>query len=119
MQDARNLKVTQKAEELAVLAYRVTGAFPGPEQYGLTAQIRRAAISVGSNIVEGCGCANDRELATFLHYALGSAAEMEFQLRVAARVGLGDPRTIDVLIGATVELKRMLSRLIVALRHPR
>ena len=53
MQDARNLKVTEKAEELAVLTYHVTAAFPKAEQFGLTSQMRRAAVSVGSNIAEG------------------------------------------------------------------
>lgn len=119
MQNPRNRQVTEKAENLAVLADRVTAEFPRQEAYGLTAQMRHAAISVGSNIAEGCGRAGDRELATFLHYAYGSAAELEFQLRVAGRLGLGTPVDVASLTEATVELKRMLSRLIVSLRKQR
>ncbi len=117
MQAADNLKVTRKAEELAVLVYRATREFPREERYGLTSQVRRAATSVGSNIAEGCGRSGDLELAQFLQYSLGSASELEFQLRVAARLGMGDPVGLMEVREATAELKRMLSRLIVHLRQ--
>ncbi|HUX35185.1 MAG TPA: four helix bundle protein [Gemmatimonadaceae bacterium] len=119
MQDARNLKVTEKAEELAVMTYQVTAGFPRAEQFGLTSQMRRAAVSVGSNIAEGCGRSGDRDLVPFLHYALGSAAELEFQLRVASRLGFAAPDRLEPVAEAAVEVKRMLSRLVVALRPRR
>jgi four helix bundle protein len=119
MQDPANLLITAKAEELAVLAFRETAGFPSRETFGLAAQMRRAAVSIGSNIAEGCGRASDAELAKFLHYSLGSAHELAFQLRVAVRLQLGSPAGLESLARATDELERMMARLIVALRRGR
>ncbi len=77
MQNPDNLQVTRKARELAVETYRCTASFPRDERFGLTAQMRRAAVSIGSNISEGCGRGGNRELVAFLHYALGSASELD------------------------------------------
>ena len=119
MQDPANLLVTAKAEDLAVLTDRITAGFPKQELFALTAPMRRAAISIGSNISEGCGRASDAELVKFLHYSLGSARELAFQCRVAARLKLRDPASVADVLDGTRELERMLSRLIVGLRRPR
>jgi four helix bundle protein len=78
MQNARNLQITMRAVGLAGTIYRTTSTFPRAEQFGLTAQMRRAAVSIGSNISEGCGRNGAKEFAHFLHMALGSASELEF-----------------------------------------
>src|SRR5689334_17972112 len=82
-QSAGNLRVTAHARSLAADIYRLTAIFPVSERYGLTARMRRAAVSIGSNISEGCGRTGDRELVRFLHIALGSASELEFQLQIS------------------------------------
>ena len=75
---------------LVEVIYRVTDRFPPAERYGLTAQLRRAAVSVPSNIAEGAARASSRELAQFLSIACGSLAELETQLELAARLRLLD-----------------------------
>jgi four helix bundle protein len=77
MGDFRQLTVWKSAHALALEVHRSTGCFPPVERYGLAAQMRRAAVSVVSNIAEGCGRQNDRELAYFLRIARGSIHEAE------------------------------------------
>ncbi|CAN5914506.1 four helix bundle protein [soil metagenome] len=117
MQSAKNLHVYAKSLELAKAIYLITAAFPGDERFGLTSQMRRAAVSIGSNIAEGCGRRGDKELMGYLHIALGSASELEFQCELA--IDLGYVRSDDVT--ASLELvtgmKRMLSRLIITIRE--
>ncbi|NUO40184.1 MAG: four helix bundle protein [Gemmatimonadaceae bacterium] len=79
MQSPSNLEVTALARSLAAALYRSTSTFPDSERFGLTARMRRAAISIGSDISEGCGRNGPRDFARFLHMALGSASELEFQ----------------------------------------
>jgi four helix bundle protein len=83
MQNAANLRVTGEASTLAVAIYRATNRFPASERFGLTSQMRRSAVSIGSNIAEGCGRFGNRELVHFLQMAQGSASELEFQAQVA------------------------------------
>src|SRR4029453_8668187 len=94
MRDPMRLRVTPAAEEVAVLTYHATKPFPVEERYGMTAQMRSAAISIGSNICEGCGVSGDRAFIPFLHHALGSASELEFQCRVSIRLKYGDATTL-------------------------
>jgi four helix bundle protein len=117
MQSADNLRVTAHARALAVDLYRATRGFPASERYGLTAQMRRAAVSIGSNISEGCGRSGDRELIRFLHIALGSASELEFQLLICADLDLLTKEQSHLLGGATARVKRMLASLIKALKR--
>ena len=119
MQDYRRLKVWQKAHELALAVYEATARFPREEVYALTSQIRRAAASVPSNIVEGCGRSSNAELMRFLYIALGSANEVEYQLLLARDLGFLQPEAHDRLSADAVEVKRMLSALIVKLRSSR
>ena len=74
MKDFKQLKVWQKSHQLALALYQVTATFPREETYGLTAQIRRSASSIPSNLAEGCGRDGDAELARFCVIARGSAA---------------------------------------------
>lgn len=80
MKDFKELHVWQKSYLLTLAVYRATKSFPRDELYGLSSQIRRSAVSVPSNISEGCGRLSDKELAHFLIIANGSASELAYQL---------------------------------------
>lgn len=84
----RDLRVWQQGMELAVQVYRATEHFPNYELYGLTGQIRRAAISIPSNIAEGKGRRTDRDFSNFLFHARGSLHELETQVLPAQHLGL-------------------------------
>lgn len=88
MQDYRRLVVSALAEDVAVETYRVTSTFPPSERYELARQMRRAAVSIGSNIAEGAGQRTDGDFRRLLGIAMGSASELHFQARLAARLGL-------------------------------
>ena len=83
MKDFRQLKVWDKSHELALSIYRATKDFPKEELYGLTSQIRRASMSIPTNIAEGCGRNTDADFARFLQMAMGSASETEYHLLLA------------------------------------
>ena len=109
MKDFRKLKVWQKSHQLALDLYQVTASFPRTESYGLTAQIRRAAASIPSNLAEGCGRRGDAELARFCDIAGGSASELEYQLLLARDLKLIQPDVYEQLVKQTTEIKRMLT----------
>ena len=110
MRDPKTLLVAQEAETLAVDIYRLTSGFPQSERFGLCAQMRRAAVSIGSNISEGCGRRTERDFLHFLYIARGSAVELSFQLRVARALGFA-PSDAHSNIDARIEhLQRMLNR---------
>ena len=116
MQDPANLDVTEYAHQLAVATYRHTASFPAEERFGITLQMRRAAVSIPSNISEGCGRGGDRELVNFLYFAVSSAKELASQLRIATELGYGDASSADLLREQTTRVSKMLSRLITSLR---
>ncbi|HBJ33722.1 MAG TPA: four helix bundle protein [Planctomycetaceae bacterium] len=87
MRDHRNLRAFQLADELALLVYRETNGFPKEEMFGLTSQVRRAAVSVASNIAEGCGRSTDADFLRFLDMANGSLRELQYQISLANRLG--------------------------------
>jgi four helix bundle protein len=82
----KDLDVWNKAIDLAEQLYLLTGRFPKEEQFGLTSQLRRAAVSIASNIAEGAARNSNKEFLQFLYIALGSAAEIETQLLLAKRL---------------------------------
>ena len=84
----RDLPVWQQAMSLVEAVYRLTATFPVDERYGLTAQLRRAVVSIPSNIAEGAARSSTGELGHFLGIALGSAAEVETQLELAKRLSM-------------------------------
>ena len=116
MQNPAKLEVAVRARALALSTYKATADFPMEERYGLTAQMRRAAISVGSNIHEGCGRAGEKELARFLQIALGSVNELEFQALVASDLHLLTVQLGVELAEETNHTKRMLISLIGAVQ---
>jgi four helix bundle protein len=111
----RDLVAWQKGIDLCELVYRASAAFPSHEIYGLTSQIRRAAVSVPSNIAEGAGRITRGEYLQSVGYARGSLLEIETQLIVAQRLGYLDAKEIDQLMELTNEIGRVASGLIRAL----
>lgn len=112
MRDFHNLDVWQKSHQLTLALYRATQTFPKQEVYGLTSQMRRAAISIPANIAEGCGRNSAAEFTRFLHSAFGSASEMEFFLIVSRDLGYLSADVYAELDGQVVEVKKMLAALI-------
>ena len=116
MRDFRKLKVWARAHQLTLALYRVTKEFPKDEMYGLTAQIRRSAASVGANLAEGCGRKGEREFARFLSIALGSASELEYHLILATDLDYLDGGESLRMSGEVIEVKRMISGLLAKLK---
>lgn len=86
MRNFRDLRIWTAAVDLSVEVYQISKKFPKEERYGLTSQITRAAVSIASNIAEGCR-GSDKELIQFLNISLGSAFEVETQLLIAQKIG--------------------------------
>jgi len=116
MGDFKELAVWQRAYALTLDIYQASTAFPVSERYCLTSQLRRAAISVPSNISEGCSRRGDRELAHFLRIARGSVGELKCQLKLARDLGYLDSVHWTELNRTIQEISRMLGALIFSLR---
>ena len=112
MQDHRKLKAFVLADELVAEVYRRTRAFPADEQFGLRSQIRRAAVSAPTNIVEGCARRTQKELANFLAIALGSASEVRYLIEVAQRIEMLPLSDREYLEPRYDEVVRVLSTLL-------
>ncbi len=104
----RNLIVWQRAVQMSVAVYRLTAGFPREELYGLTSQLRRAGVSVASNIAEGYGRNTTGEYKQFLGMARGSNMEVQTQLVIAGQLGLGDQEKLVTAEGLSHEVGRML-----------
>lgn len=98
MTDYKDLIVWQKSMELARIIYRLTSRFPRDEVFGLTNQIRRAVVSIPSNIAEGFGRGSDREFIHFLRIAKGSAAEVETQILISEDLHYVSPDTAQTAL---------------------
>jgi four helix bundle protein len=104
----RELSVWQKGVQLSVLIYRLSKQFPREETYGLSNQMRRAAVSIPSNIAEGAGRLNTREYKQYLGIARGSSFELQTQLTIARELGFGDAEQLHAAETACDEIGRML-----------
>jgi four helix bundle protein len=111
--DYKRLRVWQKAHKLTCTVYRITRSFARADRV-LGDQIRRAGISIGANIAEGCGRNGDGELRRFLNIALGSANELRYLLELAIDVGVITVERGGPLIEAADEIRRMLAALVLA-----
>ena len=116
MQDFKKLKVGEKGHQLTLAVYKLTSRFPKDELHGLTSQMRRAAVSVVSNIAEGCGRTGGQDFARFLQMAAGSACELEYQLLLSHDLDFLKTEEYHKLETSVIEVKRMLSALIHRLR---
>jgi len=101
---------------LVLQIYHVTQRFPRAEDWGLTAQLRRTALSIPSNIAEGCGRNGDIELRRFVKIALGSASELHYQILLARDLDYLTPAKAEEMMQATAEIRAMLSSLIKRLK---
>jgi four helix bundle protein len=117
MQDYRKLAVWTKAHALTLAVYRATEAFPKHEIYSLTSQLRRCSSSVPSSIAEGCGRSGNAELLKFLHYSMGSAKELDYQLLLSHDLGYIADAPYEELTVAVGEASWMLSALISKLKQ--
>ena len=112
MKDFRELKVWQKAHQLVLEVYCQSAQLPAEERFGLMAHLRKTAVSIPSNIAEGCGREGDRELTRFLNIASGSAAELDYQLLLARDLAYLPTDVYRELDTRVSEVKRMLYRFI-------
>jgi four helix bundle protein len=113
----KELIVWQRAIQLTVAVYKLTSEFPDAERFGLTNQMRRASVSIASNIAEGYGKSSRGEYLLFLGHARGSCAEIETQLVIVRELGFGARIMIDSAVSLTNEVGRMLVALMKAVRQ--
>ncbi|MBK6725589.1 MAG: four helix bundle protein [Acidobacteria bacterium] len=116
MRTHENLEVWKKAMDFVVAIYQATDAFPPDERFGLTSQLRRAAVSIPANIAEGAGRNSDKEFIYFLSNAQGSASEVSTEVLIAFRLGYISQETQIQLVSQADEIGRMLSGLRTYLR---
>ena len=115
MSDHRNLDVWKLAIDLVSEVYELTKSFPKEENYGLTSQIKRSAISIPSNIAEGSARQSDKELIQFLYIALGSLSELETQFIIAQKLSYIE--NIESLSEKFDSIKKLTMGLIKYLKH--
>ena len=104
----KNLKVWQKAVELAVLVYEVTKYFPTEEKFGITSQMRRSGVSTSSNIAEGSARNSSKAFCNCLEISLGESFELETQLIIAFRTGILPEEKFSLLSREIAELQKMI-----------
>lgn len=114
--DFREYPVWQKAVVFATYVYEVTGKMPWFEKKGLCDRLQRAAVSISSNIAEGSARSSDADFAHFLDFALGSAFEVETQIKIAKNVGYMDEEHCQELITKLSSIERQLNGLIGTIR---
>ena len=117
MKDFKELKVWEKAHALTLAVYESSRNFPREEIYGLTSQLRRAAVSVSANIAEGCGRRSDGEFVRFLQIARGSISEVEYHLLLARDLKFLTNQVHQDLEKKVIEVQRMLTSLVSAVEH--
>jgi len=112
----RNLKVWQKAMDLARAVYVLTENFPKSEQYGLISQMRRSAVSIPSNIAEGSKRNTDKDFLQFLSIALGSVAELDTQIELARTLTIGKKLDYSGVDKPLEEVNKMLTAFVIKLK---
>lgn len=121
MRDHTKLRAFALADELVLVIYQLTRRFPEEERYGLTSQMRRAAVSIPSNIVEGCARETQTEYIRFLEIAFGSLRELHYQFDLSLRLGYFNGQDISNCQPLLVETEKVLSALLRSMRkdtHP-
>jgi four helix bundle protein len=117
MRDHRKLRAFELADCLVLSIYAATKSFPKDEQFGLTSQLRRAPVSIASNIVEGCARRPQADYLRFLDMAFGSVREVEHQLTIAERLGYIPRDIASTIVSQADETARVLAGLLNSLRH--
>ena len=113
----KDLELWKEAVEVSTTCYELTKGFPREEQSGLASQMRRAAVSVASNIAEGAARASSKEFVQFLYISLGSASELNTQVEITKRIGLATLPELDKLQSQVNMISRMLQGLIRSVRN--
>ena len=108
MLNFKQLKIWQKGLEIAVNTFKLVESFPIAEKYGLSLQLTRAAVSIASNIAEGCSRSSNKDYSRFLQISLGSTFEVETQLLIAQSANFGDAYLINELLKQIDEEQKML-----------
>jgi four helix bundle protein len=108
MHNFKNLKVWQKSVDLAVKIYQITAEFPVSEKFGMTSQMRRAGVSIPSNIAEGTAKSSSKSFSNSLEISLGESFELETQMIIAERVSLISNETAQQLEAAISEVQKMI-----------
>lgn len=117
MRDFEKLKVWERSHYLVLQIYQMTKSLPKDEQYGITSQIRRASLSIPTNIAEGCGKYTERDFAKFLNIAYGSASEVQYLLLLIKDLKYITEPIITELENEITEIKKMLYSLIEKLKN--
>ena len=117
MRDHTKLRAFELADQMALQVYRTTASFPKEEMFGLTSQIRRAEVSVASNIVEGSARFSEPEYIRYLEIAYGSAREVEYQIGLSYRLGFLPDLTYADLSSLSTETAKVINGLLKALRR--
>jgi len=117
MQDFRKVKAWQANRELIVSIYRVTAGFPREERYGLTSQMRSAAVSIGANIAEGCGRGSRADTLRFFQMSFGSAVELLHHLITSMDLGFLTEKQFDELEAVLGSVRRMIAGFMSRLRE--
>jgi four helix bundle protein len=118
MRNHKNLKAFELADEVVFIIYKATSGFPREEIFGLTSQVRRAAVSIVSNIVEGCARESQREYARFLEMSYGSLKEVQYQISLAMRLEYMSAKQAEELITKMTSTEKVLSSLYLKMRLP-
>jgi four helix bundle protein len=108
MRDFHKLIIWQRSHQLALKVYSISKLFPKDELFGLTSQVRRAVSSIPTNIAEGCGRASNKDFAHFLQIAIGSAAEVEYELLLAHDLNYINENDYQTLTEETVAVRKMI-----------
>ena len=112
----KELLVWQRAVQMTVAIYKLTSSFPASEQFGLTNQLRRASVSVASNIAEGYGRSTKGEYVQFLGHARGSNCEVQTQLVISKELGFGSVQSQQLAENLSGEVSKMLVAMMTKLR---
>jgi four helix bundle protein len=105
----RELQVWSKAHAMTLELYQVSRGFPREETYGLTSQLRRAAVSIGANLAEGCGRRSSNEMARFVRIAMGSASELDYHLLLSRDLGFMTADEFASTTAKLIEVRKMLT----------
>lgn len=117
MRDYKKIEVWKRSHRLVLGIYTLTEQFPSDEKYGIISQLRRAALSIPTNIAEGCGRSTERELVRFMDIASGSASEVDYLLYLAMELKYIDQDRYEAAGGELIEIRKMISGYVKTIRN--
>lgn len=110
MYQFKELEIWKKGRQFCSVIYQITSSFPTDEKFGLTNQLRRASVSIPSNIAEGSSISSNKDFSRFSEIAIGSAYEVETQILISYDLGFIDKESLDILINDLNEIIQRISR---------